>query len=163
MATKSLLPSLAVAAGLLMAPSAGAQTLRVQYKIPGVAVGDNHVRPHLRIVNSGAAAVPYSELTIRYWYTVDGVRPQVYWCDWTPGGCNNVTSQFVAVNPARTNADFYVQVGFTAGMGSLAAGQTGGEIQGRFNKDNWTNYDESNDWSYDGTKLAFADWDRITL
>ena len=48
-------------------------------------------------------------------------------------------------------------------MGSLAAGQTGGEIQGRFNKDNWTNYDEANDWSYDPTKLAFADWDRVTL
>ena len=105
MATKSLCGSLAAAAAALMvAPSAWAQALRVQYKIPGAAVNDNHVRPHLRIVNGTAAAVPYSELTIRYWYTVDGVRPQVYWCDWTPRGCNNVTSHFVAVSPARTNA-----------------------------------------------------------
>src|SRR5262245_39936500 len=110
MRTHSLWPKVSLAAAsLLLAAGASAQTsgLRVQYRIPGVAAGDNHVRPFLRIVNGGTTAVPYSELTIRYWYTVDGVRPQAYWCDWTPGGCNNVTSQFVAVSPARTNADFY--------------------------------------------------------
>ena len=149
----------------LGAPFAEAQTtgLKVQYRIPGAAVNDNHVRPHLSVVNTGTTTVPTSELTIRYWYTVDGVRPQVYVCDYTPRGCGNVTSQFVAVSPARTNADFYLQVGFTAGMGSLAAGQSTGEIQGRFNKDNWSNYDESNDYSYDPTKTAFADWTRVTL
>ena len=56
MATKSLCRSLAAAAAALMlAPSAWAQALRVQYKIPGAAVNDNHVRPHLRIVNGTAA------------------------------------------------------------------------------------------------------------
>src|SRR4029079_1323606 len=75
----------------------------------------------------------------------------------------NVTSQFVALSPARTGADFYLQLGFTAGIGSLTARQATGEVQGRSNKDDWTNYDESNDYSYDPTKLAFADWDRVTL
>ena len=114
-------------AGVLLASSASAQTggLRVQYRIPHVAATDNHVRPHVRVFNGTTAAVPMSELTLRYWYTVDGVRPQVYVCDWTPPpGCGNVTAQFVAVSPARTNADFYLQVGFTPGMGSLAAGQS---------------------------------------
>src|SRR6185295_13833546 len=154
-----------VAASLLLAPFASAQTsgLRVQYKIPGAVPADNHVRPHLNIVNGGTTTVPLSELTVRYWYTVDGARPQVYVCDYTPRGCGNVTSTFVTVSPARTGADTYLQLGFTAGMGSLTAGQSTGEIQGRFNKDNWSNYDESNDYSYDATKLAFADWDRITL
>src|SRR4029450_14076334 len=117
--------SLAVgAAGLLAASSAAAQTgLRVQYRVPSVAVSDNHVRPHLRIVNGTGSAVPLSELTMRYWYTVDGVQPQVYVCDWTPPpGCSNVATSFVAVSPARPGADFYLQIGFTAGMGSLAAG-----------------------------------------
>ena len=78
--------SLAVgAAGVLAASSAAAQTgLRVQYRVPSVAVNDNHVRPHLRVVNSTGSAVPLSELTMRYWYTVDGVQPQVYVLDAGP-------------------------------------------------------------------------------
>ena len=28
---------------------------------------------------------------------------------------------------------------------------------------NWTNYNEANDYSYDATKTAFADWNRVTL
>src|SRR4029453_5296254 len=94
----------ACAAAFLAAGSAAAQTsgLKVQYKIPGVAANDNHVRPHLQVVNTGTTTVPLSELTIRYWYPVDGARPQVYVCDYTPRGCGNVTSQFVALSPVRT-------------------------------------------------------------
>jgi hypothetical protein len=49
----------------LGAPFADAQTtgLKVQYRIPGTAVNDNHVRPHLSVVNTGTATVPMSELT----------------------------------------------------------------------------------------------------
>src|SRR5262249_29423938 len=90
--------SLAAGLAAFLAPGpAAAQTsgLKIQYKIPSVAVNDNHVRPHLQVVNTGTATVALSELTIRYWYTVDGDRPQVYVCDYTPRGCGNVTSQFV--------------------------------------------------------------------
>lgn len=45
----------------------------------------------------------------------------------------------------------------------MPPGSETGEIQARFNKSNWSNYDESNDYSYDGSKTSFADWDRIGL
>jgi hypothetical protein len=165
MSCKYFSQSAATALLVLAATTTSAQTtgLKVQYKIPHVAATDNHVRPHLNVVNTGSTTVPLAEITIRYWFTVDGARPQFYWCDWTPRGCNNVTSRFAVVTPAQANADSFLEIGFTAGMGSLAPGQSTGEIQGRFNKDNWTNYDESNDYSYDPTKLAFADWNRITM
>lgn len=152
------------AAALLLSSSAWAQGLRVQYKTAASnPAGDNHVRPHFNIVNGGTAAVPMSELTVRYWYTVDGSQPQTYVCDWAARGNQNVAGSFVAVSPARTGADFYLQLGFTAGMGTLTAGQSSGEIQGRFNKTNWANYNETGDYSYDPTKTAFADWTRVTL
>jgi MYXO-CTERM domain-containing protein len=87
----------------------------------------------------------------------------VFWCDWTSRGCSNVTGQFVAVSPARVGADTYLEVGFTAGMGSLTPGQSTGEIQARFNKDDWSNFGEADDYSFDPTKLSFADWDRVTV
>ena len=31
------------------------------------------------------------------------------------------------------------------------------------NKNDWSNYTESNDHSYDGTKLTLADWSKVTL
>ena len=48
-------------------------------------------------------------------------------------------------------------------MGSLTPGQSTGEIMARFNKDNWSNFAEADDYSFDPTKLSFADWDRVTV
>ena len=142
---------------------AGTGGLKAQYFAADTTVGDNQIKPHLNLVNIGTTAVALSDVTMRYWYTVDGVRPQVFWCDWTPLGCNNVTGRFVTVSPARAGADGYLEIGFTAGMGSLAPGQSTGEIMARFNKDNWSNFNEADDYSFDRTKLSFADWDRVTV
>jgi hypothetical protein len=33
----------------------------------------------------------------------------------------------------------------------------------RMNKSDWQNFNEANDYSYDGTKTSFADWNKVTL
>jgi endoglucanase len=160
------------AAGNVSAPSnpvtattsaAGSGGLKAQYRAADTAPGDNQIKPHLNLVNVGTSSVALSSITVRYWYTVDGLRPQVFSCDWTPRGCSNVTGKFVTLSVPRNGADTYLEVGFTAGMGSLAPGQSTGEIQARFNKDNWSNFSETNDYSFDPTKLSFADWARVTV
>lgn len=143
--------------------AAGTGGLEAQYFAADTSAGDNQIKPHFNLVNIGTTTVALSSVTLRYWYTVDGNRPQVFWCDWTPRGCNNVTGQFVTLAPARGGADTYLEVGFTAGMGSLTPGQSTGEIQARFNKDNWANFNEADDYSFDPTKLSFADWTRVTV
>jgi MYXO-CTERM domain-containing protein len=35
-------------------------------------------------------------------------------------------------------------------------------MQARFNKDNWTNFNEADDHSFDPTKTSFTDWNRVT-
>jgi hypothetical protein len=108
--------------------------------------------------------VALSTLTIRYWYTIDTVQPQTAWCDFATLGCSNIVESFVSVSPARTNADTYLLVGFASGAGNLAAnGGSTGEIQARFNKNDFSNYTESNDYSYDVTKTSYADWAKVTL
>jgi hypothetical protein len=46
---------------------------------------------------------------------------------------------------------------------SSAYGPDTGEIQIRFAKEDWSSYDESDDYSFDATKTDFAAWPRVTL
>src|SRR5262247_1759010 len=138
-------------------------TLRLQYRVADPnSPNDNQIKPHFNIVNGGTTTVPLSELTIRYWYTNDGSQPQVYDCDFASRGCSNISASFVTI-PAVTGANTYLQLSFSAGAGSLTAGQQSGEIQTRLHSQNWSNYTEGNDYSYDATKTSFADWTRVTL
>ncbi len=157
-----LLAALGVAALSLPTPAA-AQTLKVQYRTNLTGATGNQLAPTLSVVNGGSASVALSTLTVRYWFTVDGARSQSFFCDYTPRGCANVTGRFVTMGTATATADTYVEVGFTSGAGSLAAGQSTGEIQLRFAKSDWTSYTQTNDWSFDATKTVLADWSRITL
>jgi mannan endo-1,4-beta-mannosidase len=144
---------------------AGPTTLRLQYRAADTNAGDNQIKPHFNIVNPGTSAVPLSELKIRYWFTREGTASQNFWCDWAaiPGSCSSLSGTFVQVSPARSGADFYLEVGFNAAAGSIPAGGQSGEIQARFAKSDWSNYTESGDYSFDPTKTSFADWDYVTL
>jgi hypothetical protein len=114
------------------------------------------------ITNNGTTAIPLSDLTVRYWYTYDTtpIVSQTAACDYTflAGNCpvviyNGPTpAPFVAVSPARTGADYYYQFGFTAAAGSLAANNgTTGDIGLRFSKNNFANYTQTGDYSYNGS------------
>ncbi len=151
-------------AGAAIATYLQAPALKIQYRLADPnSPGDNQIKAHLNVVNTGAAAVPLSELTIRYWYTNDGSMPQVYDCDWAMRGCSNINARFISLPAPVAGANTYLELAFGAGAGSIAPGQQSGEIQTRLHSQNWSNYTEGNDYSYDATKTSFADWDRITL
>ena len=65
------------------------------------------------------------------------------------------------MNPAKGTADTYLEISFKSGAGSLAAGAETGVLV-RFSKNNWSNFDLSNDYSYDASKTAFAAWNKVT-
>jgi hypothetical protein len=140
-------------------------TLKVQYAIANQdkPIG-TWIRPHLNVVNTGTENIPLSQLTIRYWYTVEAPQPQTWACDYsTTVPCADFTVTFSAVVPARAGASDAFDVGFLGAAGTLAAG---GQTQGfgiRVGKTDFSNYSQSDDYSYAPNLSQLTDDPKITL
>ncbi len=117
--------------------------------------------PRLRVVNTGTAAIDLGTLTIRYWYTADGTQQQSWACDYTPDGCANLRARFVAVSPARTGADTYLEIGFAPR--TLNPGGATGDLQDRVFKSDWSSYSQTNDYSFNAAPTTYADSARVTV
>lgn len=135
--------------------------LVLQYRAADTNPGDNQIKPHFNLKNNGASSINLSDVTIRYWYTSDGSQAQSFHCDYAVVNCSNVKGSVVKMSSPVTGADNYLELSFSGG--TLAANGQSGEIQTRINKADWSNYNESNDYSFDGTKTVFADWNKVTV
>jgi hypothetical protein len=75
--------------------------------------------------------------------------------------CGNITRNWIAVSPAKTNADFYYLIGFAAAAGNLNAGATA-EFQLGWHKNDWSNFTQTNDYSYNGA-AGFTTTTNVTV
>ncbi|NEW09337.1 cellulase family glycosylhydrolase [Paenibacillus sp. SYP-B3998] len=135
--------------------------LAVQYRAADTNINDNQIKPHFNIKNNGTTAVNLSDLSIRYYFTKDGTQAMNSWIDWAQVGGANIQRTFVSTT--GTNTDTYVELSFTSGVGSIPAGGQSGDIQLRMSKTDWSNFNESNDYSFDGAKTSYTNWDKVTL
>ncbi|RKP53163.1 glycoside hydrolase family 5 [Cohnella endophytica] len=139
----------------------GSTTLVAQYKLSNTNATDNVINATFNIKNTGTAAVSLSGLKLRYYFTKDGTASLNFFCDYAQVGTANVQGAFFSAT--GTGTDTYLELSFAAAAGSLAAGGQSGDIQIRISKADWSNFNEVGDYSFDPTKTAYADWNKVTL
>jgi hypothetical protein len=122
---------------------------------------NNAIRPNLQVANNSAVAIPYSELTLRYWLTVENATTLTTSVNWAQLGTSLVQSRYVPLAAPRQGASGYVEYTFSASAGTLAPGGNSGAILTSFNKNNWTSFDETDDYSF-ATNSAYLPTTRIT-
>lgn len=139
----------------------GTGSVKVQYKNTDSSATDNQIRLGLQIVNTGSAPVDLSTFKVRYWFSSEaGASTFSTYCDYAALGSSNINHTVVTVSSPKTGADHYLEVGFTGGAGSLAAGASTGEVQLRLNKSDWSNFGEADDYSR-ATNTGYADAPRV--
>jgi RHS repeat-associated protein len=123
---------------------------------------NNTLYPQYRIYNTGTEKVNLSDVTLRYYYTIDGERPQNFFTDWFSGGTNSsVTGQFFKLTQPMSNADYYVEVGFTSAAGELEPGKSI-ETHTRIGKDDWSVFTPGNDYSQNMSS-GFTYFDQVDM
>ncbi len=144
-------------------PGGNNEGIVLQYRTDDTNAKDNAIRPQFNIKNTGKTAVKLSDLKIRYYYTDESKQAQQFFLDWAKIGNEKVKATFVTLPNPKSKADKYVEISFTDGAGTIQPGGETGEIQSRIHAANWSNFDETNDYSYGATQTAFADWDHGTV
>ncbi|KQO16635.1 glycoside hydrolase family 9 protein [Paenibacillus sp. Leaf72] len=151
----------ALTVSVINTTSSGSGAIKVQQYNSTVTATSNTLNPRIKLTNTGTSAINMSDVLLRYYYTIDGEIAQNFFCDWSHVDSSNVTGTFVKLATPLTGADHYLEIGFTSGAGSLAAGASI-EIQLRVSKSDWSNYSQTGDYSFDPTHTAYADWSKTT-
>jgi hypothetical protein len=137
-----------------------ASMLKVQFYNWNRTSPSTEIAPFFKIVNLGSTSVSLSTLKMRYWFTKDSGTPSVT-CDWLETMlCTSVTTSLVAMGTPKTNADEYLEIGFTSG--TLAANANTGEMQFTIARSSGS-YTQTNDYSFNSTATNYVDWNKVTL
>ncbi len=132
----------------------------ILYENHETATTTNTIRSYFKVKNEGTSTLDLSDVTIRYWYTREGTANQSAVCDYAGLNNNNITSfvnaSILPAVPAASGANYYLEIGFDSGAGSLAPGQQTNEIQIRFNKTDWSNYTQTGDYSFNASMTTFS-------
>ncbi len=137
-------------------------SLQVTFSNSNLSEKTNSLMPRFKVTNTGAEAIDLSDVRLRYYFTTDGNQENFFWCDWSQVGNSNVKGTFVKMDNPTEAADCYLEISFLEAAGSIMPNTTI-DLQCRFAKSDWTNYNQANDYSFNNNGFDYKTWDKITL
>jgi hypothetical protein len=136
-----------------------ATSVKIQIFNGTTSSSSNTITPNFKLVNTGTDPISLSNVKMRYYFTNDGAQAGNFACDWCSVSNVTVTGTFVNINPV-TGADRYLEIGFT-GAGTLAAGAAV-EVKSRVWKSDWSNFTQTNDYSFNASATNYTDSTTVT-
>ena len=133
-----------------------------------ISATTNSIDPRIMVVNTGDTTLKLSDLKIRYYFTSDGDKSQSFWCDYaeikSTLGQRNITSCVKGSSAlfTGTQCDHYIEITFSSSTETLKPGESV-VIQGRFSKEDWSNYTQTNDYSFNPTARDYTETSKITV
>ncbi|MCL6456426.1 MAG: HYR domain-containing protein, partial [Gorillibacterium sp.] len=124
----------------------------------------NTITPRITFENIGSNVINLSDIKIRYYYTVDGEKAQTFFADYSTAGSRTITSNVTGSfkkSTSKPGSDYYLEIGFSSNAGSLKPGEKV-QIQCRFWKSDWSNYTQTNDYSFNLNATDYTDTSKIT-
>jgi pectinesterase len=143
---------------ITVASVSGATAGKVQFFNGTLSTATNTLALNFKLVNTGTDPITLSNAKLRYYFNNDSSTADSFACDWATAGNGNITGAIVTTS----GNERYCEVGFTSGAGTLAAG-AGTEVKARVWKTDWSNFDQSNDYSFNATATNYVDWNKVTL
>jgi|GEM_PF-3268090 len=114
----------------------------------------NQIKTNIKITNSSSEAINLSDLKVKYYYTINGINSQNFFCDYasindfTIINPSNVTGNFVELTKKSAYADHYIEIRFINCTQVLYPGDFV-NICTRISKSDWSNtYIQEDDYSY---------------
>ncbi len=135
-------------------------SLKVLYNNLDRKLNNNQIKPGFKIVNEGAQKIDYKDLKIKYWFTAEGNSSLKFYSDYAEKLAGKLNADFQDAD--LLNADHDLEIGFTENAGSLYGFSNSGRIETRFNKADWSNFNEANDYSYADVN-QYSENPKITL
>lgn len=146
-------------------------TVRLEYRVIETAATSNVIRFGFRITNESGVDLSLDELEIRYWYTSEPAGTNIYSPENAPIG-----TQYISGATGTIENEFYMGLFISAdavvsvGQGSdgvtanyLPDNANTGIIEGRINEQNWGNFTQTNDYSFDSSVTAYANYQNINV
>ena len=128
--------------------------LEVLYQCITPSIYANSLQHNVKLVNRGDQSVDLKTVNLRYWFTKEPQSPQIANIYWSNLGANKVTASFYSLADELPDADHYLELGFK--QGNLQPGAAV-EIKLGFNTNDWLDYYQQNDYSFDPNATDYTE------
>jgi hypothetical protein len=132
--------------------------LNLAYRTANPDAQTQDAKPEFILTNSGDSPIPLDRIEIRYWFHDNSSQPFSFHCDWARLGCGVISGDF----NSAAGGEQYLSLHFSQLAGVLQSGDDTGEIKIRFNRADWSVFDQTNHYSF-ATQMDYIDWQKVTV
>ena len=118
-------------------------------------VSTNTLSPRFQLKNTSDHEIELYLVSFRYYYTPESDVEQNFWCDYADinGGTYRAITDFVTAE-FHSGVESYMEISFAENIGMLLPGETA-TLQVRITNADWSNYDQSNDSSFNADSNSY--------